>query len=733
MCSHRTCLVGVGALILGVGTLACDAVPSQVGTDHASTEKIGVSSSAVVSTGLFATGVDDTGASRTPTNGTLRDTHYELVATTDPSISVLVPAPVYVVQPDTQTTNQWIANTPTGEWISPFASTIAGATSYTYTYQTTFTIPAAVDPTKVVLSGLWACDDQCTITVGLTGSPVASNSTATHTSPDSKLWAFAIPEGTFTSRSVTLDFVVDNSGAYETGLLVSGFGGCTLDSQCRSTEFCDTLNGPCVNKLANGTSIPILAGHTPPLTGACPSNPDAGGAVGTAVCISDVCDPSNGECGLANGHGPCTSGAVCQSGVCDTDGLCGYKDGDGPCTESDAGADAGSASVCRSGICSALGTCGNPPDAGLDAASEAQADSAADAGADAPVDAAVEAQSDGGLDARTDAAGEGDAGVDAPSDSGADTSAAAVDAGVDALSDSGMDAGVDVAAEAETDAAPDAPFDATTEAGVLLDAAADVGTVIDAGSKADAGCAVDSDCPAADYCNTPTSTCVPKLPNGQGIPNIAGHSPALTGTCQDGVGVAVCASGACDIADNECGLANGDGPCVPGDAGVAVCRSGQCNSAGVCGPPATVGCTVDSDCSSAQWCDTSKSACVAKLSNGTAVPNVTGHSPTLNGACLDGVGSAVCSTGVCDTKDNLCGYAFGDGPCTAAQASVCRSGTACLSSAGVCGDPFVASGNGVSCAIGMAGAAHRGTTGGVGAAIGIAFAMSRRRRKRSAA
>src|SRR5262249_28476291 len=104
----------------------------------------------------------------------------------------------------------------------------------------------------------------------------------------------------------------------------------------------------CVPKLINGTPVPNIMGHTPTLDGTCTAT------VGTAVCLSTVCDTKDNECGLGNGDGPCdaTSGAtVCRSGVCDKDGSCGLADGDGPCTTGDG------AVVCRSGSCNG-GVCG---------------------------------------------------------------------------------------------------------------------------------------------------------------------------------------------------------------------------------------------------------------------------------------------------------------------------------------------------------------------------------------
>ena len=112
-------------------------------------------------------------------------------------------------------------------------------------------------------------------------------------------------------------------------------GTCLVDADCGTTQFCDTATTACIGKLENGTAIPTIPGHAPPLTGTCTA------AVGLAVCLAGVCDTNN-ACGYENGDGPCTTGTACQSGACASeDGKCGLYPGH-PCTT---GAD------CRFGIC----------------------------------------------------------------------------------------------------------------------------------------------------------------------------------------------------------------------------------------------------------------------------------------------------------------------------------------------------------------------------------------------
>src|SRR5207248_546320 len=153
-------------------------------------------------------------------------------------------------------------------------------------------------------------------------------------------------------------------------------------------------------------------------------------------------------------------------------------------------------------------------------------------------------------------------------------------------------------------------------------------------------------------------TCTPKLINGTPVPTVSGHAPPLTGTCTVAAGAAVCVSTVCDTNDNKCGYANGDGPCTVAN-GPTECRAATCSaSSAVCIPPG--GCGADADCASTSWCNTQTFTCTPKLTNGTVIPTVGGHTPPLTGACTAGAGAAVCVSAVCDANDNLCGYANDD-------------------------------------------------------------------------
>ncbi len=162
------------------------------------------------------------------------------------------------------------------------------------------------------------------------------------------------------------------------------------------------------------------------------------------------------------------------------------------------------------------------------------------------------------------------------------------------------------------------------------------------------------------------------MANGQPVPTVAGHSPTLDGMCTAAAGASACASGVCDT-DNLCGLANGDGPCDM-TTGTTVCRSMACSNNNLCEPSG--GCNVDADCATGNWCLESTHTCKPTLSNGTPLPTDASHmSPKLDGTCTTAAATLVCTSGVCDTKDNECGYANGDGPCTGGNGDlVCRSG-----------------------------------------------------------
>jgi MYXO-CTERM domain-containing protein len=335
---------------------------------------------------------------------------------------------------------------------------------------------------------------------------------------------------------------------------------------------------------------------------------------------------------------------VCTSTVCDTaDNKCGYANGDGPCTA------ATGPKECRSGACSTNGKCEPAGGCNVDADCAA-GDWCAEA------THTCTPQLANGKPVPTDGPHTN------PTLNGTCTAAAGILVCVSAVCDTkDNECGY---------ANGDGPCTVASGTTVCRSAACSTnGTCEPAG-----GCNVDADCVAADWCAESTHTCTPKLANGTAVATDPAHTnPTLNGTCTAAAGALVCASAVCDTKDNECGYANGDGPCTLADGGT-VCRSGTCSSTGVCIAPST--CNVDADCAAGHWCDETAHTCAAQLANGSPVPTDGPHTnPTLNGTCTVAAGTLVCTSGVCDTKDNECGYANGDGPCTTSDGTiVCRSG-----------------------------------------------------------
>jgi hypothetical protein len=94
------------------------------------------------------------------------------------------------------------------------------------------------------------------------------------------------------------------------------------------------------------------------------------------------------------------------------------------------------------------------------------------------------------------------------------------------------------------------------------------------------------------------------------------------------------------------------------------------------------GCTSDAQCSAGSWCNESLRACVPTLANNVPLPTDPSHTnPTLNGMCSSlGAAALVCTSGVCDTSTNKCGYSTGDGVCNQTNAAtVCDSGACSVS------------------------------------------------------
>jgi hypothetical protein len=677
---------------------------------------------------LFATGVDSAGAAL---NGGTTDPHYSITASTDPGHTA--PSTALVVNTNSLG-GSWVANTGSTKWISVLANgcnTACGSPtdSYQYDFTTTFTMPAGATLTTASLAGEVAVDDGVTVRLNGTSYFTANGSGATK--------AFTIPAGSnFLAGSNTLTFHVVNSGGGRVGLfakslVVTSTAQCAVDGDCTSAQFCSTPTWACQSKLSNGTSIPNIAGHNPALTGVCSA------AVGTAVCTSGVCDTADNKCGYADGHGTCTGGtaatvcrssacsttgacrpsggcladadcaanqfcntvtlactakianggsiptisnhtpaltgactvpagaAVCASAVCDADNKCGYADGGGTCNSGNG------ATVCRSGACSVNGTCKPASscfaDGDCTGAQFCNTQTGACVaklanGAAIPTitghSPAISGLCTGAVGTIVCAAGVCDTDNKCGYANGAGTCSAGNAAAL-------CRSGVCDSADSKCGYANGHGSCTSGNAGTVCRSTAcgSSGVCIPVG-----GCNVDADCAGTEFCNTQTFACSAKITSGSAIPNIANHTPPLTGTCNAAVGTAVCASGVCDTND-KCGYANGNGTCTPANA-QALCQSGQCSVSGACRPAG--GCLADGDCSAAQFCNTDTSLCQLKIVNGGAIPTISNHTPAIDGTCTQAVGSIVCSSGICDPADSRCGLLLGDGTCSAS--TDCRSG-----------------------------------------------------------
>lgn len=447
--------------------------------------------------------------------------------------------------------------------------------------------------------------------------------------------------------------VTDNLPAQLTGAswTCAGSGGAT----------CAASGSGSINDAA--TSIPVGGKLTYTVT----ATVDPAAAAGQLANVASVSvpggasdpDPSNNSVGdykqitVANGV-TCATAVDCTSGVCNAGDLkCGYPDDGGPCTLGNG------ALVCRSGACSFGGTCMPLGGCNVDA------DCSSGNWCSVSTHTCTAKVANGG-DIPTDPA------HTAPTLDGTCT----VDAANVTCLSSVCDTADDKCGYADGDGT------CTT---------ADAAVVCRSGScstngvcKAAEGCNVDADC-SSGWCNITAHTCSAKVVNGGAVPTDAAHtSPTLDGTCTADAATLTCASAVCDTADSKCGYADGNGTCTSANAGV-VCRSGSCSSTGVC--KAATACNTDQDCNVAsEFCNTASHACTAKLPNGTSVPAVAGHTPSLDGTCTAEVGTIVCQSQVCDPTDNKCGYGNGDGPCTTANgAAVCRAGV--CDADGKCGLP----------------------------------------------
>jgi hypothetical protein len=492
-------------------------------------------------------------------------------------------------------------------------------------------------------------------------------------------------------------------------------GGCSLDGDCASGQYCDGTTLMCVAKLANGAATVTDSLHT----GTCP-------ALGVE-CASGVCD-SDGKCGYANGGGTCdaTNGAVvCRSGSCsgtrcgcasDTDcastefclastSTCTAKLADGAATIADAlhttsCPDRGAAE-CQSGtcgvgsnLCLAAGACA----ADSDCASTMYCNGAT-----------CVLKKTNGTATTTDAIHTGSCpalGVECVSAvcDADDVCGYAMGSGTCDATNAATVCRTGVCAttgtcgcSADTDCASNQYCSGTTRA---CTAKLDLGGTCNSSNAAQicesgacgsaslacipnsgSGCWTDGDCLGTQFCKADHS-CTNKLANGTAIPN----DPAHGGACSAQNASAVCASGACDASDNTCGIGLEHATCASTDQ----CTAGVCvltgDNAGRCEP-----CVSDASCTGATpACNTTTNHCVA--CTGASHELCTGDAPLCNtstNACMacSADHAAVATAGSCPSANApLCTATGACGKCTAnSDCTGHARGAFCDLTTGACG------------------------------------------------
>ncbi len=516
-----------------------------------------------------------------------------------------------------------------------------------------------------------ASDDACGYLNGTGPCTAATASTVCRSAacdPDDSKCGYDIDNGPCTAANA---LTVCRSGACGANGLCMPSGGCNTDADCTGGMWCHESIHTCTAKLANGTVIPSDPPHSNPTLAS-----DCTAAAATLVCVSSVCDASDDACGYLNGTGPCTAATastVCRSAACDPDdGKCGYDIDNGPCTAANA------STVCRSGACGANGLC--MPSGGCNT----DADCTGGMWCNETLHVCAPKLPNGTL---------------IPSDpphanptltSTCTASAASLvcassvcDASDDKcgyLNGTGPCKALDAAVVCRSAACDEGDSLCGYENGHGPCNAANASTVCRSSACSpngavcipEGGCGADADCAPTHWCNTAKFACDLRLPNGQSLPTVAHHTPALTGTCSAPAAAAVCVSAVCDPQDDKCGFLDGTGPCTLANASL-VCRSGACSGNGLCMPSG--GCNTDEDCSGATWCNLSIHQCAPKIANGGALPSDPPHvTPTLDGSCSEDAAALVCVSSTCDPADDKCGFVNGHGACDAATAEiVCRS------------------------------------------------------------
>lgn len=153
--------------------------------------------------GLFNTGVDNTGV---PQADNVPDLHYTF-ATPPPTGTV----PVVATAANGFPIPPWLGDNFSSAWITPAPDTTGNLGNYTY--RTTFTVPAGVDPNKAFLTGRWTSDN-AGVDILINGQSTGITNTGNFAAFDPQ---WVIKSGLKTGAN-TIDFVVNEaSGAAGAG------------------------------------------------------------------------------------------------------------------------------------------------------------------------------------------------------------------------------------------------------------------------------------------------------------------------------------------------------------------------------------------------------------------------------------------------------------------------------------------------------------------------------------
>ncbi len=435
----------------------------------------------------------------------------------------------------------------------------------------------------------------------------------------------------------------DIKSAQESALLgshITTLIGCALDVDCLAGNWCNISQKACTPTLSNGVAVPSDLSHVSPvINGVCNVN------AGKLVCTSTVCDTVDNKCGFANGDGPCTvqnGGTVCRSGSCSVSGVCKAS---GACLVD---ADCSGNNWCNI----STKTCTPQLANGVVVPSDpAHVTPILNSKCTQP--AATLVCTSAVCDTVDDKCGYTNGVGPCSSQNGGVVCRSAV-------CDPDLKCGF---------ANGDGPCTNANAGTVCRSGACSVNSTC----RPQNGCNVDGDCSAGNWCNMVTNQCTPQLANGVLIASDPAHvMPVLNAKCTQAAATLVCVSSVCDTVDDKCGYVDGSGPCTVQNGGT-VCRSAACSQNGLCMP--AMGCNVDADCGMGTWCNETMHMCMPTLANGVVVPTDAPHmNPVLNAKCTQAAATLVCTSAVCDTVDDKCGFTNGVGPCDAMSgAKVCRS------------------------------------------------------------